>query len=249
MAPDAGIRLTRTPDFSRADIAIERPPVNVLDVESLQRLAHEIALAPPARVLLLRGLPRAFSAGVEVAEHEPEPSRIAAMLSAMRGVLESLLAVDAVTVAVVSGACLGGGAEIASACDLVLAAEDAKFGFPEIRLACFPPGAAALLPAAVGAARAADWILTGRSFSGVEAAQAGLAARALPADALESAADALAAELTSRGARALAAARDLVREPRRRALEHVLPRAEEAYRGLAGSEELREAVRAFREKR
>jgi enoyl-CoA hydratase/carnithine racemase len=171
------------------------------------------------------------------------------MLSAMRGVLESLLAVDAVTVAVVSGACLGGGAEIASACDLVLAAEDAKFGFPEIRLACFPPGAAALLPAAVGAARAADWILTGRSFSGVEAAQAGLAARALPADALESAADALAAELTSRGARALAGARDLVREPRRRALEHVLPRAEEAYRGLAGSEELREAVRAFREKR
>ena len=75
------------------------------------------------------------------------------MLAAMRGVLEALIESEAVTLAAVSGACLGGGAEIVAACDIVLVAEDARIGFPEIRLACFPPGAAALLPARIGEAR------------------------------------------------------------------------------------------------
>ena len=200
-------------------------------------------------MLCLRGLPRAFSAGVEVAEHEPDPEAIETMLAAMRRVLEALLAVPAVTVASVSGACLGGGAEIAAACDLVVAAEDAKLGFPEIRLACFPPAASVLLPAAIGGARAADWILTGRTVSGKEAADAGLVSRAVPEGSLEAAVDALAGELTAMSPPALAAARELLREPRRRALASLLPLAEESYRGLAGSEDLRRAVRAFREKR
>jgi enoyl-CoA hydratase/carnithine racemase len=167
----------------------------------------------------------------------------------MRRALESLLEVPAVTVAAVSGACLGGGAEIAVACDIVLASENAKIGFPEIRLACFPPGAAALLAPAVGAARAADWILTGRTLSGREAGESGLVSRVLPPEALDSAAETLSAELAAASPRAIRAALDLVREPRRRALAGALPRAEEAYRGLAGSQDLREAVRAFREKR
>src|SRR5262249_61903921 len=100
------------------------------------------------------------------ADHVPEPARIETMLSAMRGALEALVASEAVTLAAISGACLGGGAEIVSACDLVLVAEDARVGFPEIRLACFPPGAAALLPGRIGEARANEWILSGRVVSG-----------------------------------------------------------------------------------
>jgi cyclohexa-1,5-dienecarbonyl-CoA hydratase len=246
---EGGIALLRSSDASRADILLERPPVNVLNIASLTRLAAAVSEAPPARVLLLRGLPRAFSAGVEVAEHEPDPAPIDAMLAAMRGVLESLLTVPAVTVAVVTGACLGGGAEIASACDIVLVSEDAAIGFPEIRLACFPPAAAILLAPAIGAPRAAEWVLTGRTLSGREAADAGFAARAVAPGELDAAAESLAAELTQASPRALRAALELLREPRRRALEEGLARAEEAYRGLAGSEDLRRAVRAFREKR
>jgi cyclohexa-1,5-dienecarbonyl-CoA hydratase len=196
-------------------------------------------------VLLIQGLPRAFCAGVDVADHEPDPEPIERMLAAMRGVLESLLAVPAVTVAAVSGACLGGGAEIAAACDLLLAAEDSKIGFPEIRLACFPPGGVALLPQTIGSARATDWILTGRTVSGREAAEAGLVARAAPSERLNAEAETLACELLEKSPAALAAARELLRAPRRRALSEELPRAEEAYRGLAGSEDLRRAVRAF----
>ena len=201
--------------------------------------------AGAARVLVLSGLPRAFSAGVSVAEHVPEAGRIETMLAAMRGVLEALVNAPAVTLAAVSGACLGGGAEIALACDLVLVAEDARIGFPEIQLACFPPGAAALLPVRIGEARAADWILTGRTISGKEAGQAGFASRVCPAKALAAETDRLASELLAKSPAALSAALGMLRASRRDALARLLPLAENAYRGLAGNEDLARAVEEF----
>lgn len=233
----------------RADLRIEIPPVNVLGIADLEQLAGRIREAREARALVLSGLPRAFSAGVEVADHVPEPARIEVMLAAMRSVLEGLIEAPAVTVAVVTGACLGGGAEIVAACDLVLAAEDARIGFPEIRLACFPPGAVALLPARIGEARAAQWILTGRTCSGREAVEAGFASRAVTPQALEQETSALVRGLLSRSPTALAKARDLLRSGRRAALKESLPRAEDAYRRLAGDENLTRAVREFTSKR
>jgi cyclohexa-1,5-dienecarbonyl-CoA hydratase len=233
----------------RADVEIRLPPVNVLGVEDLERLSERIAGAVEARVLVLSGLPRAFSAGVSIEEHDPEPEAIDRMLATMRGVLETLVGSPAVTIAAVSGACLGGGAEIAAACDFVIAAEDARIGFPEIRLACFPPGATALLPNRIGEVRAADWILTGRTLSGREAAASGFAARAVDRAALPRETDRLAEELLSRSPRALAAALRLIRRGRREALAAVLPRAEDAYRALEGDASLRSAVQDFRKSR
>lgn len=228
----------------RADLSIDRQPVNVLDAAALEELGT-LVRGVGERVLVLSGLPRAFSAGVSVAEHVPEPAAIETMLAAMRQALNALVRTPAVTIAAVSGACLGGGAEIAAACDLVVVADDARVGFPEIRLACFPPGAAALLPLRIGEARAADWILTGRTLSGREAAQAGFAARSVPAPELEAETDRLAELLLSTAPAALAAARDLLRAERRRALAEALPRAEDAYRLLAGDADLARAVESF----
>jgi len=228
-------------------IRIDRPPVNVLGADDLRALAASVAQADAAgaRVILLAGLPRAFSAGVSIPEHVPEPAMIDRMLAAMRAAVTSLLETSAVTIAAVSGACLGGGAELASACDLVFAAEDSRIGFPEIRVACFPPGAVALLPLRIGAARAADWILSGRTVSGREAAEAGFASRALPADQVEREAEKFARELLARAPAALAAASGLLRFERRRALDETMARAEEAYRGLSGDEDLARAVREW----
>jgi cyclohexa-1,5-dienecarbonyl-CoA hydratase len=228
----------------RADLSIDRPPVNVLDAASLQDLGA-LVRGVGERVLVLSGLPRAFSAGVSVAEHVPDPASIETMLAAMRQALNALVRTPAVTIASVSGACLGGGAELAAACDLVLVADDARVGFPEIRLACFPPGAAALLPLKVGEARAADWILTGRTLSGREAARAGFAARCVSAAELEGETGRLAERLLSAAPAALAAARDLLRAGRRRALAEALPCAEDAYRLLAGDADLARAVEEF----
>lgn len=241
----AGIRLERAPDGARADLSIDLPPVNVLDPAALAALAESIEAAPPARLLVLRGLPRAFSAGVEVAAHAPEPALIEEMLAAMRRVLRALVATPAVTLASVSGACLGGGAELVAACDLVLVAEDARIGFPEIRLACFPPGGAVLLPLRVGEARAADWILTGEIHSGRAAAEAGFAARAVAPERLGAETEALAGRVLSASPAALSAALGLVRRGRREALASRLTEAEDAYRTLAGSDDLRRAIEQF----
>ena len=163
------------------------------------------------------------------------------MLGAMRAALSSLLETAAVTIAAVSGACLGGGAELAAACDVVFAAEDARIGFPEIRLACFPPGAVAFLPLRVGAARAADWILSGRTVSGREAADAGFASRAFPAETSSARRKASRRTASSRARRAFCAAPAL-RGPNAAGPEGAMARAEEAYRGLAGNADLARAV-------
>ncbi|MGH9368523.1 MAG: enoyl-CoA hydratase/isomerase family protein [Thermoanaerobaculia bacterium] len=244
MSPGEGIAL-RISEDARADLEVRLAPVNVLGVADLERLATLIGHAREARVLVLTGLPRAFSAGVSVSDHEPESAAIERMLAAMRLALTALVETPAITLAAVSGACLGGGAEIAAACDLVLAAEDARIGFPEIRLACFPPGATALLPLRIGQARANDWILTGRTLSGREAAEAGFASRAVEAAALSRETERLVAELLSRSPKALSAARDLLRFGRREALAAALPRAEAAYRSLVGDAALSRAVREF----
>jgi len=248
MSTERGIRLEWEGERTLARLHIHLPPVNVLGAAHLDELAGLIEDASSARVLVLSGLPRAFSAGVELAEHVPESGPIERMLAAMRGLLAALIETPAVTVASVSGACLGGGAEIAAACDFVLAAEDARIGFPEIRLGCFPPAAAVLLPARIGEARAADWILTGRTFSGSEAAASGFATRAVPAANLERETRRLAGELLSRGAAALRAACGLMRAPRRHALAASLIHAEDAYRKLEGNEDLARAIQEFKKR-
>jgi len=231
-----------------ARLRIRLPPVNVLRLSDLELLSQRIDESRGTEVLILAGLPETFSAGVDVADHMPEADSIDRMLRAMRRVLEALVETPAITIAAVSGACLGGGAEIACACDLVIAAEDARIGFPEIRLACFPPGAAALLPLRIGSARAWDWILTGRIVSGREAAQAGFATRTVEPGSVAAAADRLANEVANKSPAAIGAVRRLIRQERREALAQILPRAEEAYRGLAGSPDLAKAVEQFLKK-
>ncbi len=246
MSEGGGVALSRSNGDARADVVLSIPPVNVLRAADLVALAGRIReAAPPARVIVLSGLPKAFSAGVDVAEHAPEPEAIERMLRAMRAALEALVASPAVTVAAVGGACLGGGAEIAAACDVVLVADDARLGFPEIGLACFPPGAAALLPLRIGEARAAEWILTGRRVSGREAAEAGFAARAVPAARLEAETESLVARLLAAGPAAPRAPPGRRRTARREALAGRLGAAEEAYRLLAGNADLARAVADF----
>ena len=246
MSSSGGIALAHSAGGARADLAIERPPVNVLDAESLHALAAGVRAAGAARLLVLTGLPAAFSAGVDVAEHAPEPAAIEKMLAAMRDALEALVASPAVTLAAVGGACLGGGAEIVAACDLVLLADDARVGFPEIRLACFPPGAAALLPGLVGRGpgrgldpHGPDPLRKGSGRSGIRRA------RPCPRRGSARRPSGWPAASSKRALVRSRRRRDLLRRRRREALAAGLPAAEDAYRRLAGSEDLARAVRDF----
>lgn len=96
------------------------------------------------------------------------------MLAAFHSVLREVVATRKLTIAAVRRHCLGGGAELALLCDMVYASPDSVWGFPEIKLACFPPVASVALASIVGQKLAAEMVLTGRTLTGNEAQWAGL---------------------------------------------------------------------------
>jgi cyclohexa-1,5-dienecarbonyl-CoA hydratase len=224
-----------------AFVAFCRGPANALDIGTLEALASAIPRLAQVRAVVFAGAPH-FCAGVAIEDHVP--SKIDKMLAAMHGFLRALLEIPAVTIAQVSGACLGGGAEIALACDFVLAAEDARIGFPEIGLACFPPAGAILLPGAIGFPAASDWLATGRTISGREAERAGFASRCASAAGLPAAVEKIVAEMSTRSAGALRELVAAMRAPKRRIFAESISAAEDAYRRLAASPELAAAVAA-----
>jgi enoyl-CoA hydratase/carnithine racemase len=231
-------------------ITLDRPPLNVLDVEMLRRLNDALREcdATSIRVVVLSSaLPRAFSAGVEVRDHRA--GRLDAMLSEVRENARLLLNLKPVTIAAIHGSTLGGGAEIALLCDLVLAADDTVFGFPEITLGAFPPVAAARLPEICGAARAMR-LLLGEPITADAAEEAGLVTQVVPAAQLAKTVDRVAGELAARSGVALRALTSATRAQRAPALLQRLDAAIATYRATVGpSRDAEEGINAFLEKR
>src|SRR5437588_6608653 len=149
---------------------------NVIDIPMMQELVpalEEVENNSSVSTLVITGEGANFSSGVDVAAHRPESVR--EMLTEFHSVIRRLINSKKVTVAAVRGNCLGGGAELAMVCDMVYTAREARWGFSEIKLGCFPPVAAVGLAALVGQKRAAELILSGRQISGAEALAVGLA--------------------------------------------------------------------------
>ena len=179
--PGPSVRLERVGGLVR--LVLDRPPLNVLDIpmlRDLEKALEELGQDASANVLLVTGSGPAFCAGVDVADHTAD--RVDEMIGTFHRVIELLMDLPFPVVAAVNGAALGGGCELALACDVVLAREGAKFGQPEIRLGVFPPAAAVLLPRLVGRQTAADLVLSGRVIEAGEALGLGLASRVFPAD-------------------------------------------------------------------
>jgi cyclohexa-1,5-dienecarbonyl-CoA hydratase len=211
-------------------ITIVRPPLNVLTTALLVELAHALDLAAAdaaAKVVLLAGDGRAFCAGVDVAEHTAEHVR--GMLDAFEGVIARLQRLEPPVVAAVHGAVLGGGLELALACDIVLAREDAVLGQPEIRLGVFPPAGAALLPRLVGRQRALDLILSGRTLSAGEASAIGLVTHVFATPAFETEVDVYTAGLAGASRPVLRLAKRAVTTGLDRPLADALAAAERIY--------------------
>lgn len=231
-------------------ITIARPPLNVLDVATIEDLAAAVAPLADRRdlkaVVFRSGIARTFSAGVDVGDHTRE--RVESMLSAFHGLLRRLDALPQATVAAVNGTCLGGGCELAAACDVVLATPLSVFGQPEIDVGCFPPAAAVLLPRVAGRRAAAEMILTGAPLNAAEAARVGLVTRVVPD--LEVETRRIVRLLSAKSAVVLGLARRALREGTSGAFADALDRVERLYRDeLVPTEDMEEGVRAFLEKR
>jgi cyclohexa-1,5-dienecarbonyl-CoA hydratase len=158
-----------------ARLRLNLPPQNVITFEMMDELraAIEQVEQQPVASVIISGSETAFSGGVDVAAHTPD--KVEEMLRLFHSVIRSVATCKKITIAAVQGNCLGGGAELAMVCDIVFTSPHARWGFPEIKLGCFPPVACAGLAAVVGPKHAADLILTGRQIDGTEAQAIGLA--------------------------------------------------------------------------
>lgn len=233
-------------------IRIDHPPLNVLDLEHLEQLRDALDAAaadPAARLIVIRGTGgRAFSAGMDVKDHTR--AQVPAMLDLVHGVIRRLLATRQPTLAVVDGFCFGGGCELATSCDLVLASEESVFATPEITVGCYPPVALARFASQIGYHRAVEMILTGRRYPAREAVSMGLVNRAVPRAQLEQAVVRLQAELLEKSQAVLGIALRGLRDIALQNFSAALERSEQLYLGpLLETEDVEEGVNAFLEKR
>jgi cyclohexa-1,5-dienecarbonyl-CoA hydratase len=244
-------RLTVDINSTVARIVLRNAPLNVIDVPMMEELARalaDIGARSDILVIVLSGEGRAFSAGVDVAAHTPD--RVEGMLFKFHSVIRALVATRKVTIAAVHGYCLGGGAELAMVCDIVYTTASARWGFPEIKLGCYPPVACTALAALVGQKRAAELILTGRTLNGIEAATMGLANGALGEEEVARAVDRTVQELSGLSRAALAVTKKAVYAWDAMHFDKGLARAEKIYlEELMKTSDAQEGIRAFMEKR
>jgi cyclohexa-1,5-dienecarbonyl-CoA hydratase len=176
-----------------ARVVLDNPPVNVLTrdlLAELRQTLRRLAGVRDLRVLVLSAAGKHFSAGADVAEHLPPVFRD--LIPEFVETVLSLADFPLPVIAAVQGRCLGGGFELVTAADIILAAEGAMFGQPEIKLAVFPPAACVLLPALCHRGVAAEMLYSGEPITAAEAREEGLVRRVVPADQLAASADSLA---------------------------------------------------------
>ena len=232
-------------------VTIDHAPANVLDLEHVRELSsvlHQIRADDRTRVLVLRGNGSVFSTGVDIREHTPEV--MPTLLPAFHAVFDDLWGVSAVTIAAIHGRCLGGAAELAFACDRVIAEEGTEVGLPEIGLGCFPPVAIPQLVARVGIGRATEMILGGGRVDVSTLVSWGLIDVATADGSLDAAIDTEVKRFESWSPAVLGQVAHLLHEQVRRSWGGEIPRIENDYlENLLPHPDCAEGIAAFVEKR
>src|SRR2546422_3701887 len=164
-----------------ASVVLKRPPLNIINLEMMEELNaawDEIKDLGPQVVVISAAVSHAFSAGVDVADHVPE--KVSLMLEKFHQVILKIRKSDCVSIAAIHGHTLGGGAELAMMCDLIVAADNAQIGQPEISLGCYPPVAVAYLPGAIGFHKASEMVLIGEPVGAADAERLGIINKVVP---------------------------------------------------------------------
>ena len=181
MAEPKFIKIENNGEVAR--IILDRPKHNVLNIPMMNELnaqLEKIAADDELKCVVITGEGRSFCAGVEVADHSPD--NVDEMVATFNRIFELINMIDIPVIAAVNGACLGGGMEVAIACDIVIASEKAIFGQPEIKLGFFPPYAALRLPELVGPAKAIEIVTTGQNYSAQESKDLGFVTKVASVD-------------------------------------------------------------------
>ncbi len=234
-------------------ITLNRPEaLNALN----SQLAGELAAAAAAfdadeeiGCIVLTGSDRAFAAGADIKQMADKTSHEMTMRNPFAG-LEEFSRVRTPIVAAVAGFALGGGCELAMMCDVILAADTARFGQPEINLGVIPGiGGTQRLTRAIGPFKAAELVLTGRMMDAAEAERAGLVSRVVPASDLLQEAATTAESIAAKSLPVVYAAKQALRAAQETSLTEGLRLEKSLFTSLFALEDQKEGMAAFAEKR
>jgi cyclohexa-1,5-dienecarbonyl-CoA hydratase len=238
-------------DEGVAILTLAHPPLNILTralMAELRDALADLADERELRCLLLAAEGRHFSAGADVGEHLPPQHR--ELIPEVVATVEALVSFPLPVVGAVRGRCLGGGFELAQGCDVLVAAEGARFAQPEIALAVTAPVACVLLPRRTAYGTAAELLFTGAPMDAARALAAGLVQHVVPDAELESRALALARDISRHSAAALRDTKRTLRVTALRPRHDALRAAGEIYvEDLMAREDPVEGLGAFLEKR
>lgn len=233
-------------------LTLNKPPYNVLDIEMMVEInaaLDQVLADGSARVLLITGAgEKAFSAGVDVADHTPD--KVERMIEVFHGIFRRLELVRVPVVAALNGVALGGGCELALACDMIVAASNAKLGQPEIKLGVFPPIAAILLPRMLPPSKAFELLLGGANIDAMEAHRLGLVNTVIPKEEFAAGSAAFVAQFLSLSGAALVYTKKTIRAAAGKPFNEALAAAEDIYLNeLMPTADANEGLNSFMQKR
>ncbi len=234
-----------------ARITLARPKHNVLDIDMMNELNGELEALladPDLKCVVLLGDGPSWCAGVEVADHKP--GNVDRMMATFNRIFELIAQFEVPLIAAVHGACLGGGMELAIACDMVIASQKAVFGQPEIKLGFFPPYAAIRLPQLVGTAKAIEVCTTGRRYTAADAVDMGFVGQAVDPEEFPQAVDRLIAEIQYNSPLIIRLNKRAVRQHLGMNFDNALAGVTDLFLGtLMKTGDTLEGIRSFEEKR
>ncbi len=234
-------------------IRLNRPQaLNALNSKLNDELGHAVAAFDADAgigCILISGSEKVFAAGADIKEMA-DKSAVDVFMTDFAGSWDAVARTRKPVIAAVAGFALGGGCELAMQCDLIIAADNAKFGQPEIKLGVIPGiGGTQRLPRALGKAKAMDLILTGRMMDAAEAERAGLVARIVPAASLMDEAMKVAETVASMSLPALLAAKEAVNRAFESSLAEGMRFERRVFDMLFATADQKEGMAAFIEKR
>jgi enoyl-CoA hydratase/carnithine racemase len=246
--PDS-VRTDRRDD-GVAVLRIDRPPLNALSgavLDEIAASARELADDSDVKTVVVLGGAKAFAAGADISEFGG-PTEARAISTRFRAAFDAVAEIPRPVIAAINGVALGGGLELALACDLRIAADNARLGQPETLLGVIPgAGATQRLPRLVGSARAKELIWSGRQVKADEALAIGLVDRVAPAAELEEAAFAWARSFASGAVVAMGVAKIVIDGGLDGRLDDGLDLETEAFAEVFGTEDADTGVRSFLE--
>jgi cyclohexa-1,5-dienecarbonyl-CoA hydratase len=232
-------------------ITLSREPLNILNIAMMEEICgalEGLQERTDLKIVVFDAVGKAFSAGVDVGEHMGDTAE--KMIDIFHRMFRLLNEAGITSLAVVDGSALGGGCELATFCDIVIASDRSKFGQPEIQVGVLPPIACVVWPKIMGRKKALELLLSGAVFGAQEALNLGLVNKVVPADNVKEEADKLVGILTGLSAPVLKYTRRAANRDYEDQFNTQLKAVEKLYlEGLMNTADANEGLKAFLEKR